>query len=383
MPIFRYKAFSSSGRETSGAVTADSERQAALLLKEQGIFPREFSVQKSAAPKADPQNLPFITRELSLLVAAGVPITDALKTLSSETRGNWRALLEAIAEDIAGGASLSRTLEQYPIFPPFYTRMVTSGEASGTLELVLKSLADFLDEDARTKARIKSALIYPIFMLTVGGVVLSFIFGFVLPRITKIFKDAGKALPFITKVLMALSDLFVNYWWLIFLLIGIGTYIFRNYYRKNRLKFDGFFLKVPLLKSLYLSRFTRALGFLLEGGLPAMKALELAGPSSGNLAIEKSVTEARERLSEGADLSQSLQGFPPVFVQLLNTGQKSGQLPAAIKKAAASYDEDFRRKLDRALALVEPSLILAMGVIVAFIVMAVLLPIFDLNQLIK
>ncbi|MDA8168514.1 MAG: type II secretion system F family protein [Nitrospiraceae bacterium] len=383
MPAFRYKAFASTGRETTGVITADNERHAAAKLKELGIFPRQLSVEKTAAKKVNPKSLPFITRELSLLVASGVPILDALKTLAGDARGQWRALLLGLADDVSSGMGLSRALEQYPVFPPFYTRMVASGEASGTLDAVLRSLADFLDEDARTRARIKAALVYPAFMLMVGAVILSFIFAFVMPKITKIFTDSGRALPLATKVLMATSGLFIHYWWILFGLVILAGYWGRDYYRKNRLRVDAMFLRIALFKSLYLSRFIRAFGFLLEGGLPVLRALELSGPSSGNMAIEKGIKEAREKLSEGADLSQALQGFPPVFTQLLTTGQKSGHLAEAVKKAAASYDEDFKRRLERSLALLEPSMILIMGAVVGFIVLAVLLPIFDMNQIIK
>jgi len=383
MPSFRYKAYAGTGRDTSGVISADNERHAASLLKEQGIYPRELALEKGSAPKADAKELPFMTRELSLLVGSGVPMLDALKSLAGEMRGNWRDLLNRLSDDVSSGMSLSRALEQYPVFPGFYTKLVHSGEASGTLDLVLRSLADFLEEEAKTRARVKSALIYPIFMLAVGAVVLAFIFGFVMPRIIRIFRDSGKALPFVTEVLIGISNVFINYWWVLLILALAAFYAGRKYYRKERLRVDVFLLKIGVLKSLFLSRFTRALGFLLEGGLPVVKALELAGPSSGNLEIERAVHDARQKLSEGADLSQSLREFPPVFVQLLGTGQKSGRLAESVKKAALSYDEDFKRRLERALSLVEPVMILAMGAIVAFIVMAVLLPIFELNQIIK
>ncbi|MDA8092151.1 MAG: type II secretion system F family protein [Nitrospiraceae bacterium] len=383
MPAFRYKAYAASGNETSGTITAETEKQAVLKLKDLGVYPHQLSLRKTAATKAKPGDLPFITRELALLVTSGVTVLDAVRGLAGETKGHWGDLLGNIADDVSSGMSLSRAMGQYAVFPEFYVKMIASGEASGAMDTVLKSLADFLDEEARTRARVKAALIYPAFMVLVGTVILSFIFAFVMPKITKIFSDSGKALPLATKLLMFISGIFINYWWALFLVVIIAGYWFRSYYRKNRVKIDGMLLKSKLLRSLYLSRFTRALGFLLDGGLPVLKALELSGPSSGNLHIEHEVREARQRLSEGAELSQALHGFPHVFTQLLATGQKSGQLGQAIKKAAASYDEDFKRRLDRSLALLEPSMILIMGGIVGFIVLAVLLPIFEMNQLVK
>ncbi|MDA8157119.1 MAG: type II secretion system F family protein [Actinomycetota bacterium] len=383
MPEFRYKAFAEAGRLTSGTISADSERQAALKLKDLGIYPSELAPEKPPTKKIDPSGLPGLTRELSLLISSGVPVVEALRTAAGESGRGWKWLLDKLAEDVSGGMGLSKALEQYPVFPTFYCRMVASGEASGTLEDVLASLADFLDEDAKTRSRVKSALLYPAFMACVGAVVLVFIFAFVMPRITGIFKDSGQALPITTTILIFMSDFFMHYWWLLLgLAIGMG-YALKNWLKKNRLKADEVLLKIGILRSLYLSRFTRAFGFLLAGGLPVVKALDLAGPSSGNAAIEEKTNDARRRLQEGADLAQALQAFPPVLVKLMNTGQKSGNLPAAVRKAAVSYEEDFKRKLERSLALLEPAMILMMGVIVGFVVFSVLLPIFEMNQLIK
>lgn len=383
MPAFRYKAFAEAGRQTSGTISAESERQAALKLKELGIYPSELAPEKPPTKKTDAGELPGITRELSLLVSSGVTVVDALKTSAGEAGRGWKWVLDKLAEDVSGGVSLSKALEQYPVFPPFYYRMVASGEASGSLEDVLASLADFLDEDAKTRSRVKTALIYPIIMACVGTLVLAFILAFVMPRITGIFKDSGQALPITTIMLMAMSDFFMHYWWLLAILAGGAFYWIKNWYKNNRMKADSLLLKIGILRSLYLSRFTRAFGFLLEGGLPVVKALDLAGPSSGNMAIEEKTNEARRRLQEGADLTQALQAFPPVLVKLMNTGQKSGNLPAAVRKAATSYEEDFKRKLERSLALLEPAMILAMGAVVLFVVFSVLLPIFEMNQLIK
>ncbi len=383
MTAFRYKAYAGAGRETSGVITAETEKEAALKLREQGIYPRQLTPQKTSASKVNSSALPFMTRELSLLLASGVPVLDALRSLQGEAKGPWADLLGNIADDVTSGMRFSRALQQYGVFPEFYVRMVASGEASGTMEAVMRSLADFLEEEARTKARIKSALIYPAFMVVVGTIILSFIFAFVMPKITRIFIDSGKALPLVTRILIFISSAFVNYWWAMMLAVIVAGYGLRGYLRKNRLKVDGLLMGFALTRSLYLSRFTRAFGFLLDGGLPVLKALELSGPSSGNRRIETEVREARQRLSEGADLSQALHGFPPVFTQLLSTGQKSGQLAPAVKKAASSYEEDFKRRLDRALALMEPTMILVMGAIVGFIVFSVLLPIFQLNQLVK
>ncbi len=222
-------------------------------------------------------------------------------------------------------------------------------------------------------------------MICVGFVVLSFLFTFVIPKITKIFKDTESALPFITVVLITISDIFQHYWWLLIGILLGGVFGFKRLREKNRLLVDRLILNFPgnILQSLYFGRFTRTLGSLLEGGLPVLKALELTAKSIGNKVLEIKVIDAAKRVAEGARLSASLEGFPPVLLQLITTGERSGRLIEILKNAADSYEEEFSRRVQNALSFLEPAMILIMGLIVGLIVLAVLLPIFQLNQLIK
>ena len=263
--------------------------------------------------------------------------------------------------------------------------MVAAGEASGNLDKVLSRLADFLEAQGNLKSKVRTSMVYPVFMICVGFIVLSFLFTFVIPKITRIFKDTESALPFITVVLITISDIFQNYWWLLIGMLLGGVFGFRRLKEKNRLFIDRLILRLPgnIIQSLYFGRFTRTLGFLLEGGLPVLRALELAAKSIGNKVLEQKVTEAGKRVAEGARLSASLDGFPPVLLQLISTGERSGQLVEILKNAADSYEEEFSRRVQKALSLLEPAMILFMGFIVGLIVLAVLLPIFQLNQLIK
>ncbi len=206
-----------------------------------------------------------------------------------------------------------------------------------------------------------------------------------IPKITKIFKDTESALPFITVVLITISDIFQNYWWVLIGLLFGGIFGLKRLQEKNRLFIDRLILRLPgnIIQSLYFGRFTRTLGFLLEGGLPVLKALELAGRSVGNKLLELRIIDAGKKVAEGARISASLEGFPPVLLQLITTGERSGRLIEVLRKAADSYEEEFSRRVHKALSLLEPVMILSMGLIVGFIVLAVLLPIFQLNQLIK
>ena len=390
MPIFKYRGYRTDGTDVDGTIEASGLNDAMLRVREEGIFPSEVvesgGAKKGIFQRADQSFLPHMTRQLSLLLSSGVPLMEALQSLSAEHKGVNREMLIAIKEKVSGGASLYKALEDFPhIFPDFFTSMVHSGEQSGTLDRVLLRLADFLESQHTIKAKVRASLIYPILMMAVSIVVLSFMFTFVIPKIVKIFKDTKAALPFITVVLIFVSNIFIKYWWIMVAGAVAGTVYVKRFIAGHGRLVDRLILRFPgnILQSLYYSRFARTLGFLLEGGLPMLSALSLAAKSMGNRELEASVRDAERRVAEGQSLSSTLEGFPPVFVQLIATGERSGRLPETLKRAADSYEEEFNRKVNRAVSLFEPAMILVMGLVVLFIVLAVLLPMFQLNQLIK
>jgi len=391
MPIFQYKGYKTDGSQAAGTIEASSAKDAALRLRESGLYPKNvrealYQSRFSLFRRPDVSLLPSITRQLSTLLSSGVTLMDAITSIGEEQRGFWKNMLVSIKEKVASGSSLSKAFEEYPtIFPEFYVHMVTAGEASGNLDNVLGNMAYFLESQASLRSKVRTSMIYPVFMVCVGFVVLSFLFAFVIPKITRIFKDTQSALPFITVVLIAVSDIVQHYWWLIIGALAGAVFGFKRLGEKNRLFIDRLILRLPgnVPQSLYFGRFARTLGFLLEGGLPVLRALELGAKSMGNESLERRVNEAGKRVAEGARLSSSLEGFPPVLLQLIATGERSGQLVPILKKAAASYEEEFSRRVQKALSYLEPTMILVMGLIVGLIVLAVLLPIFQLNQLIK
>ncbi len=391
MPIFQYRGYRSDGSEVTGTLEANSYKDAVVRLKDSGLYPKTvketiYKKRFTLFGRSDPSLLPLTTRQLATLLSSGVPLMDALSSIAEEHKGYWQNMLISIKERIAGGSSLSKALEGYEkIFPEFYVNMVAAGEASGTLDLVLKRLSDFLESQANLKSKVSMAMIYPTIMICIGFIVLSFLFTFVIPKITSIFKDTESALPFVTVVLIAISDIFHTYWWLLLIVLFGGMFGLKRLREKNRLFLDRLMLRLPgdILQTLYLTRFTRTLSSLLEGGLPVLRALELAAKSIGNSVLEKQVRDAEQHVAEGARLSASLEGFPPVLLQLIATGERSGKLVEVLKSAADSYEDEFSRKVQKALSFLEPAMILIMGLIVGFIVLAVLLPIFQLNQLIK
>jgi general secretion pathway protein F len=391
MPIFQYRGYRPDGSDAVGTVEANSMKDAVLRLKESGLYPKRvkeavYEGKSGLFRRRDASLLPSTTRQLSTLLLSGVTLMEALSSMAEENRGFWKNMLVKIKEKVAGGSSLSKALEEYDkIFPEFYVNMVAAGEASGNLDRVLARMADFLESQDNMKSKVKMSMIYPVFMICVGFIVLSFLFTFVVPKITKIFKDTQTALPFITVILVAVSDFFQNYWWLLAGVVTGAVIGFKRLREKNRMFLDGLILRLPgnIPQSLYYGRFARTLGFLLEGGLPVLRALDLSAKSVGNKLIETRIAEAGKRVAEGARLSASLDGFPPVLLQLISTGEKSGQLIGILNNAANSYEEEFSRRVQKALSFLEPAMILLLGVIVGLIVLAVLLPIFQLNQLIK
>jgi general secretion pathway protein F len=391
MPIFKYRGYTTDGRDVSGSIEAAGPGDAMARVKAEGIFPSEvvesgLTGRKRLFQRLDESFLPGMTRQLSILLSSGVPMMEALQSLSAEQKGFYREMLIAVKERVAGGAGLSKALEEFGhIFPEFFINMIHSGEQSGTLDKVLAQLADYLESQNTVRAKVRSAMIYPLLMMGVSIVVLSFLFTFVIPKIVKIFHDTKAALPFITLVLIFVSNIFIKYWWLIAGLM-IGTVVAaRRFLGTHRRLVDRGLLRLPgnVIQSLYYSRFARTLGFLLQGGLPMLKALSLSARSMGNSHLEEEVLGAERKVAEGQSLSSTLEGFPPVFVQLIATGEKSGRLPETLNRAAQSYEEEFNRKVNRAVSLFEPAMILVMGLVVLFIVLAVLLPMFQLNQLIK
>ncbi len=277
MPIFQYKGYRTDGSEAAGTIEANSQRDAVLRLKESGLYPKNVkeAIYKGRAGlfhRHDVSLLPSTTRQLSTLLSSGVTLMEALSSISEEKKGFWKNMLVDIKEKVASGSSLSKAMEEYSrIFPEFYVNMVAAGEASGNLDKVLGRMADFLEDQSNLRSKVRISMIYPVFMICVGFVVLSFLFTFVIPKITRIFKDTRSALPFITVVLITVSDIFQNYWWLFIGLFLGGVFGIKRLKEKNRLFLDRLILRLPgnIAQSLYYGRFARTLGFLLEGGLPS------------------------------------------------------------------------------------------------------------------
>ena len=403
MPTFRYKAYNAAGGSVAGIVDAESERQALQQLKGQGLMPREvheegatenvsasFSFQRGISAA----DLALFTRRLATLVASSVPLFEAMGSLyEQEESGKLKQVLARVRDRIAEGASLSRAFAAEPrTFGESYVSMVAAGEASGALDAVLERLADFLEEQEQVRGRVTSALAYPILMVLVGGGVMLFLLTAVIPKIIAIFEDSKAALPLITIALIKLSHFLRGWWWIPAGLAIASVPLYRKAMLRDdlRLKRDYLLLRIPvagsMLQRLILSRFARVLGLLLSSGVPIIRALEITSEVLVNRVYRAFLREVMEEVAQGGSLSGSLRKsplFPPLLVHLAAVGEKSGALEAMLLKAGIAYEREFNSGLTRLMGLMEPLLVLAMGVAVGTVVMAVLLPIFELNQLIK
>lgn len=403
MQTFRYSAYTAGGRETTGFLEAESIKEARQRLKRDGLFPRELAPadegEKSGrrrlfARRTGLAELALMTRRLATLAGSQVPIFEAITTLGDqEEPGELKTALGRIRERLAEGASLARALSLEPrVFSESYVAMVAAGEASGSLETVLEKLALFLEEQRAIKSKVTSSLAYPILMVVVGGGVMLFLLTFVIPKIVTIFEDNKAALPLITIALIKTSNLLRQFWWLLLGLAAGAVFLYRRLMTQEayRLQRDRLLLRIPVVgglqRHLILSRFAKVLGLLLASGVPVIKSLEITAEVLVNRVYRGALYAITAELAEGGNLSGALRKsvlFPPLLVHLVAVGEKGGELEEMLEKAGTAFEREFDTSVSGLMALLEPLLVLAMGLAVGLVVLAVLLPIFELNQLVR
>lgn len=403
MPTFRYKGYHADGRTLSGTCEAPSLREAREQLREQSIYPSELLAEETPQAttllgrlrqRVPVAELALFTRRLATLVASSVPIHEALHALhQQEQHQALRAVLDRLKARLAEGAPLARALADEPaVFSTNYVAMVAAGETGGALDKVLLKLADFLERQEEMRRTISSAMIYPALMALVGSGVLLFLLTFVIPKITGIFADQRATLPFITLALLAVSAGLRKGWWLLLALAAGTAWLYQRLSRREAFlaQRDQQVLKLPilgkLLQTLALARFTKILGLMLGSGVPLMTALEISTSAVSNRAYQTVLRHARSAVAEGGSLSTILSAsvlFPPVLTHLISVGERSGNLVESLETAGNSFEREFEASTAKMVSLLEPLMILGMGLVVGLVVVAVLLPIFELNQLIR
>jgi len=418
MPVYAYRGLNTQGKAANGVIDADSEKGARVKLRRIGVYPTEVGLEGARPGGARPggkvklgrislardvdfskyfqrvkaQDLATMTRQLATLISAHIPLVDALAALADQTTNvKLKTVLGSVKEGVVQGGKLSESLAQHPkIFSGLFVQMIAAGEASGAMELVLQRLADLMEKQARLRARVLGALMYPIIMALVGAGLMGFLIVYVVPKVTKIFEDVKATLPLPTRVLIFLSHTLANYW---YLLIPLGAGLFfglRKFLKTPRgiALYDRWTLKVPIFGKLFrmveISRFARTLSTLMGSGVNLLTALDIVKRIIQNSILVQAIEETRVSVREGEPVAEPLRRskqFPPIVIHMISIGEKTGELETMLVRVADTYDQQIDNLVGTLTTLLEPVMILIMGGAVSFIVMSILLPILQLNQL--
>jgi general secretion pathway protein F len=408
MPVYNYSALDKRGKLARGIINADSARAARTKLRQSGLFTTELlETQEAEAQqhskslrdlgllrRVRPQDVTIMTRQFATLLAANLTVVDALTALIEQTdRAFLKKTLTQVRESVNEGSSLASALAQHRrVFSTLFINMVRAGEASGALPVVLLRLADFSERQLDTRKRITAKMYYPLFMLVIGSLVLFALLTYVVPTVTTIFTNMKQTLPWPTVVLIAVSDFLRKFWWLLGAGVVSVSLILQRYRRTERgtKVFDAWRIRVPLFGKLALkmamSRFTRTLGMLLRSGIPLLDALDISGAVVNNTILAQAIAEAKDAIREGADIAGPLKAsgyFPPLVSHMISIGEKSGQLEDMLLRVADAYDNEVQTSIEGLTSLVEPAIIVVMAVVVFAIMLAVLLPIFEINTIVR
>ena len=406
MPVYEYHAFDRRGREKKGMIDAQSTRQAVDKLRQKHLFPHKIQALQAQPPpttagwrtrlfnRVRPGEMVLTMRQLSTLLSAGIPLATCVDSVLQQVRrgGLYRTMAQ-IKERINAGASLAAAMEeQRQAFPPTYAAMVRAGENSGTLELVLDRLADFGEQQEALKRKLQSSLAYPVLVLLVSLAVIFFLMSYVVPKVSQIFLDFEQALPWPTILLMQVSAVFHAYWWLFPVLLMGTIMIFQRmlHSKRGKMILDAWLLKIPLLGPLahnvLVSRFSHTLGTLLKNDIALLDALKIVRNVVSNSLMQEATDLIIHEVSQGSSLARPmsrLRVFPPGMIQMVSAGEQSGQLDLMFLKVAQNSEDFVTNRLTALTSLLEPVMILILGGVVGFVVVAVLLPIFDMSELIR
>lgn len=403
MPIYSYKGLDRSGKEIKNTINVESIVAAKQKIKSMGIMLIDIKEQKAQGTSGGSSFLKFggsvgvedlamMTRQLATLIKAKIQIVEALAALVDQVENvTLRLVLADLRQKVNEGASLAKALQDHPkVFNSVYINMVEAGEASGTLEIVLLRLADFSEAQVKLRNKIKGAMTYPVIMAVFGFAMMNVIFIFVIPKMAKIFQSTKKELPAITKVCIWISNFLQNYWWLVIAGI-IGTiYVVSKYIstKKGQAQWHALQLKLPifgiLTKMINVSRFCSTLGTLLNSGVPILTAMNIVKNLIPNVHMKDAIEKARISVSEGATLTAPLiqSGyFPPLVTHMIRLGEKSGELEPMLKIISENYEDQVQSRIGGLTSILEPIMMICLGVAVGFIVFAVVIPMMDINKI--
>lgn len=403
MPAFEYIALDAAGRTRKGVEEGDSSRQVRTRLREQGLMPT--SVQE-IAEKTTTLRMPLLqrrvsalelslaTRQLATLARAGMPIEEVLGTVARQSESpQVKATLSAVRTRVMEGLPLAHALGEFPsVFPAIYRTTIAAGEQAGRMDTVLERLADNVEAQHAMRQKIQLAMFYPAILTLVALLVVVALLTYVVPEVVQVFTGMNQQLPWLTRALIATSDTVRHWGWLMLLAI-VGTVMLTRQLLKRpaiRYRWDDFMLRLPLLgrlvRGLNTARFARTLNILAGSGVPLLEALNMSASVISNTPMRDAVSDAAQRVREGAGIGHSLERsgyFPPMTLSLIKSGESSGTLDSMLERAAQTQERELEARIAMVMGVFEPMLILAMGGVVLIIVLAILLPIFELNQLVN
>jgi len=414
MPMYAYKGISPAGKAVTGTRDAESPKVLRQLLRKDGVHVTSFDLSKGGKA-AKEQNakksglardvdlggllggvkkteIAAFTRQLATLLRAGIPLAESLGALvEQQTNQRFKAQLSEVRTAVNEGIAFADALAKHPrLFDELFVSMVRAGELAGNLDEVLGRLADFLESTQKLKSKVQGAMIYPAIMVVIGTVIITILMVKVIPEITKTFAQQGKTLPINTRFLIALSGFIGRNWLLIAAVLAVGIFAFVRWTMSAAGKpiWHRFVLRLPavgaLARTINVSRFARTLGTMLQSGVPMLRSLDAAKQTMGNVVLQGVIDDAKKAVTEGESLAVTLKKsgqFPPTMIHMTAVGERAGQLEQMLGRVADAYEAEIETKLSRFIALLEPLMLLGMGVVVAFIVISILQPMMDLGSL--
>ncbi len=406
MAVYEYKGLDAAGRLTRGIVDADSPRLARAKLRRSGVFPTEITIEHAKKSVAEGislgelltririQDVSIMTRQMATLVGAGLPMVEALNALIDQTENaRLKKVITQVRESVNEGSSLADAMGRFPkVFSELYVNMINAGESSGALDIVLKRLADFMESQVILRNKVVSTLSYPFILVVVGIGILSFLLVYVVPKVVRIFDELQQALPLPTQILISVTDFLRGYWWAILIVIGgiilsLMQYVATESGHRN---YDRLILRIPitgkLLRTIVTTRFARTLAILLNSGIPLLRSMDIARAVVDNAIISEAIESAKEGIREGEPIAELLRRsnvFPSMVTHMIAVGEKTGELEQMLFRVSEAYDTEVETTISRMTTLLGPFVILVLGGVVLFIVLAILLPMFEMNQIVR
>ncbi|MCX7705928.1 MAG: type II secretion system F family protein [bacterium] len=396
MPVFSYEGFDKSGKRVSGRIEAENAAAARMAIRSNGVYIEKiYSLERQRyhlfGERIKKEDFVLSIRELATLINSGLTLDESVSGIIAQMKeGYLRDVYKDIQKQIREGKSFSKAASGYPeLFSDISLSMIRSGEASGSLGLVLQRIAEFHEESLRFKSKITGIMIYPIIMAIVGTLVLIFVFVFVTPTITRIFAEISLKLPLPTIVLIKISAFLRQYFLAVIVFCGVCFYLIKKYFasEKGRGKIAYIRKKIPYLGEIFfkseIANFTGTLGTLLEGGVEILTSLSIAREVLSSPDIKEQIDRAKDLISHGQSVSSALRrttSFPYTVIQLISAGEKSGTMPEMLKKISTNFKEDVSQRATKFVTVLEPFMILFMAIVVGFVVISIMLPIFQISQ---